>query len=117
MNITLTHDQVQRLRNYIDVAESVRQSFNFAGKVAKVHATIDDTHVMLTIIVSASPPDAVAVLTAAQMNYQTMDYHTSPAITAATYRVECFGHEVMVVAQELHNPATAQTSEATPCAA
>lgn len=105
MYITLTNEQVHRLRSYIDITESVRQSFTLAGYGATVKGSIDDTHAMLCVMVAAAPPAAVAVLNAKKLFYQTMDYHDDPRLVAATYRVEYLGHDVMVIASEAHTPA------------
>lgn len=105
MYITLTNDQVHRLRSYIDITESVRQAFTLAGYGATVQGSIDDTHAMLCVMVAAAPPAAVAVLNAKKLFYQTMDYHDDPRLVAATYRVEYLGHDVMVIASEAHTPA------------
>lgn len=100
MYITLTHDQLQRLRAYIDVAEAHRQTFNQAGFVAHTHCTIDDANAMLHITVDASPKTVVGVMMAKDMRYMTRDYHADPKHPTATYCVEAFEHQVMVIAVE-----------------
>jgi hypothetical protein len=99
MLITLNHDQVQRLRAYIDIANCHIQAFRLAGITARLNCTIDDTHAMLCLEVDAKPSTATELMRVKKMSYRSVDYHAHETHPTATYCIESFGHEVMVIAR------------------
>jgi len=99
MLITLNHDQVQRLRAYIDIANCHMQTFNLAGIHARLNCTIDETHAMLCLEVDAAPRIAAELMRRKKMSYRSVDYHDHETHPTATYCIESFGHEVMVIAR------------------
>ena len=97
--ITLNHGQTQRLRNYIDVANSHLFTFNRCGFSAELVCTIDDYQAVLCLQVAATPARAVELMRTNKMRYRSVDYHHHDTHPTATYCIESFVYEVMVIAR------------------